>query len=86
VWLDIGLIALFIFAIYAFIEMTGWRTRMTTRRSIRNASDLYDQYGDSPRKQRRYAKEHGGQWTSEDSFRLGITAPPPHNKTAPPRA
>ena len=61
-WLDIGIVALFLFAGYAFLQLVGWRTRGLSRRTKRTAEDLYDQYGDSPRKQRRYARQHGGSW------------------------
>jgi hypothetical protein len=64
-WLDIGIVALFLFAGYAFLKMIGWQTRGLSRRTKRTAEDLYDQYGDSPRKQRRYAREHGGSWPED---------------------
>jgi hypothetical protein len=83
--MDIAILALFAVAIYGFILMTGARTRTLTRKTTRRAEDLYDQYGDSPRKQRRYAREHGGQWKDEEPVRLGTTAPPPRaGSTVPP--
>jgi hypothetical protein len=48
-WLDIGIVALFIFAGWAFFQMVGWRTRGLSRRTKRTAEDMYDQYADSPR-------------------------------------
>jgi hypothetical protein len=68
-WLDIGIVVLFIFAGYAFLQLVGWRTRGLNRRTKRTAEDMYDQYADSPRKQRRYAQEHGGSWSEEGSER-----------------
>ena len=62
-WLDIGLVALFLFACYAFIEMVRWRTGGLSRRTGRTAEDMYPEYADSPRKQRRYARQHGGNWS-----------------------
>jgi hypothetical protein len=62
-WLDIGIVVLFIFAGYAFLQLVGWRTRWLSSRTKRTAEDMYPQYADSPRKQRRYAQEHGGSWT-----------------------
>jgi hypothetical protein len=62
-WLDIGMVALFIFAGYAFLQLVGWRTRGLSRGSNRRAEDMYDNYADSPSKQRRYAHDHGGNWT-----------------------
>jgi hypothetical protein len=44
-----------------------------TRKTTRSAEDLYPRYADSARKQRRHAKEHGGQWT--DDGRLPDKAP-----------
>ncbi len=62
-WLDIGIVVLFLFAGYAFYQMVGWRTRGLSRRTKRTAEDMYPQYADSPRRQRRYARQHGGTWT-----------------------
>jgi hypothetical protein len=62
-WLDIGIVALFVLGAYAFLQLVGWRTRGLSRRSKRTAESMYDQYADSPRQQRRYAREHGGTWT-----------------------
>jgi hypothetical protein len=78
--LDIAILALFAVAIYGFILMTGVRTRALTRKTDRRAEDLYDQYGDSPRKQRRYADEHGGEWTDSEPVRPGTAAPPSRGK------
>ena len=68
-WLDIGIVALFIFAGYAFLQLVGWRTRGLSRRTKRTAEDMYGQYADSPRRQRRYAQEHGGSWSEEGGER-----------------
>ena len=65
-WLDIGIVALFIFGGYAFLQLVGWRTGWLSRRSKRTAEDMYDNYGDSTRKQHRYAREHGGSWKEGD--------------------
>jgi predicted negative regulator of RcsB-dependent stress response len=64
-WMDIGIVALFVVAIYAFVQLVGWRTRSMSRRSNRTAESLYDTYADSPRKQRRFARQHGGSSTDE---------------------
>jgi hypothetical protein len=63
-WLDIGIVALLIVGIYCFAVLTGFERRSLTRRTNRRAEDMYDQYADSPRKQRRYAREHGT-WQEE---------------------
>ena len=51
-WMDIGIVALLLVGVYCFIELVGWRTRMLTSRTTRRAEDMYDQYADSPSKQR----------------------------------
>ena len=61
-WLDIGVVVLMLFAVYAFVQLVGWRTRGLTRRTDRTAEDMYDQFADSPRQQKRYARQHGGEW------------------------
>ena len=68
-WLDIGIVALFIFAGYAFLKLIGFQTSRLSRRSKRTAEDMYGQYADSPRKQRRYAREHGDSWSDESGER-----------------
>ncbi|HEY2522813.1 MAG TPA: hypothetical protein VGJ19_22065 [Streptosporangiaceae bacterium] len=50
-------------ALWGFASMTGVYTRFFTRKTTRTAQDLYASNADSPRKQRRYAREHGGNWT-----------------------
>jgi hypothetical protein len=68
-WLDdIVIPALFILAIYCFVVLVGFRTRMLTRKTTRTAEDLYDRYADSPRKQQKYAKDHGGTRAADDAL------------------
>jgi hypothetical protein len=62
IWLDIGIVALLIFGIYSFAVLTGFEKRVLTRKTDRRAEDMYDQYADSPRKQRQAARERGGTW------------------------
>jgi hypothetical protein len=61
-WATIGVVALLIFGLYAFVEITGVRTRYMTRHTDRRAEDLYDAFQDSEQKQRRQAKRRGGPW------------------------
>ncbi len=61
-WLDLGIVALLITGVYCFAVLTGFQTRLMSRRSDRRAEDMYDEYADSPRRQRRFANEHGGTW------------------------
>jgi len=64
-WMDIGIVALLLVGVYCFFELVGWRTRMVTSRTTRRAEDMYGQYADPPRRQRRYARERGGEWRDE---------------------
>jgi len=67
-WLDdIVVPVLLLLGFSCFAILVGFRTRMLTRRTTRRAEDLYPQYADSARKQRRYAREHGGQWPDDGS-------------------
>src|SRR6201986_1686382 len=59
-WEIILFIAVVIFAIYAFASIVGFRMRTLTRPTDRTAENMYDDYADSPRKQRRYARHHAG--------------------------
>jgi hypothetical protein len=62
-------------AIWGFISMVGVRTRFLTRKTTRSAQDLYGNYADSPRKQRRYAREHGGEWSDREDASSSIRSP-----------
>lgn len=53
-------------AIWGFISLVGFDTRYLTRRTQRTAENLYPNYAGSLRKQRRYAREHGGQWRDDE--------------------
>ncbi len=54
-------------AIWGFVSMVGVNRRFLTRRTNRTAQDLYDDYADSPKKQRQYAREHGGDWSDREA-------------------
>ena len=47
-------------AIYGFASIVGFRTRTLTRPTDRTAENMYDNFADPKRKQRRQAGEHGG--------------------------
>ncbi len=64
-WEAILFFAAVILAIWGFASMVGFRTRYLTHRTDRTAQDMYGKFADSPRKQRRYAKRHGGEWRNE---------------------
>jgi hypothetical protein len=50
------------------------------RKTTRTAESMYDEYADSPRKQRRYAREHGGEWREDQA------AQPPAGDDETPRS
>jgi hypothetical protein len=64
-WMDIVAGAVLLAGIYAFMQLVGWQTRMMTRRTRRRAEDMYGDFADSPRKQRRLAREHDGEHRDE---------------------
>jgi hypothetical protein len=64
-WEAILFFAAVILAIGGFVSLVGFRTRILTRRTDRTAQDLYAQYADSPRKQRKHAERHGGEWHNQ---------------------
>jgi hypothetical protein len=64
-WEAVLFFAAVILAIWGFASLVGFRTRTLTHRTDRTAQDLYGQYADSPRKQRKYAERHGGEWHNE---------------------
>lgn len=59
-WLAIGIVFALAVGAYCFAVLTGFQARMLTRKSSRRAEDIYGQYTDSPRRQRKFAEEHGG--------------------------
>jgi hypothetical protein len=65
-WVNIVVPALLILAIFGFVMVVRLQTQRLTSRTTRTAEDLYPRYGDSPRKQRAYAEEHGGQWQDDE--------------------
>jgi hypothetical protein len=64
-WEAVLFFAAVILASWGFASIVGLRTRTLTRRTDRSAQDMYDNFADSPRKQRRQAREHDGEWRNE---------------------
>ena len=60
-WEIILFIAVVVFAIYAFASIVGFRMRSLTLPTDRTAENMYDNYADPSRKQRSYARHHGGE-------------------------
>jgi hypothetical protein len=65
-WQYIIIAAVLLLGIYGFLVFTRFETRNLSRRTTRTAEDMYPGYADSLRKQHRYARQHGEQWTSDD--------------------
>lgn len=72
-WMYIIVLVILLGGIYAFLELVGLRTRWLNRRTGKTAESMYDNYADSPSKQREYARQHGGQWRDD-----GSSPPPGH--------
>jgi hypothetical protein len=58
---DIIVPAVLILGVCVFVLLVRTLTRRAGRRTYRTAESLYPRYADSLKKQRKYAKEHGGQ-------------------------
>ena len=66
-WWEYLIVAvILLFGIYAFLVLTGFETRTLSRRTTRTAESTYPSYADSLRNQRRYARQHGGERTSDE--------------------
>ena len=70
-WLDDIIVpAVLILGVSCFVLLVRSSTRRSARKTTtRTAEDLYPLYADSIRKQRKYAKEHGGQWRDDEGSR-----------------
>jgi hypothetical protein len=67
---DIIVPAVLILGVSCFVLLVRSSTRRSVRKTTtRTAEDLYPLYADSIRKQRKYAKEHGGQWRDDEGSR-----------------
>ena len=66
-WWEYVIVAvILLFGIYAFLVLTGFETRILSRRTTRTAESMYASHADSLRKQRRYARQHGGERTNDE--------------------
>lgn len=80
-WQYILIVGVLLAGIYGFVVLTGYLTGFLSHRTDRTAESMYGDYADSPRKQRRYAQRHGGQWHDEETRSSTLTASQPR----PPR-
>jgi len=84
-WEYVIIAAVLLLGIYGFLTLTGFETRTLSRRTTRTAESMYASYADSLRKQRRYARQHGGEWDSDEgaqSREPEDTRPPEHGQAA----
>jgi len=54
-----------ILAVWGFITVVKLQTHRLSDKTDNTAEDVYDRYGDSLDKQRRYAQERGGEWKDD---------------------
>ena len=81
-WLqDIIVPALLVLAVFGFVLAVRLQTQRLTGRTTRTAEDLYPRYADSIHKQRKYAKEHGGQWRNDEGPDIPAKRLAPPSKT-----
>lgn len=64
-WEYVLVVAVLLAGIYAFLVLTGSVTWFLSHGTDRTAESIYGDYADSLRKQRQYARKHGGQWHDE---------------------
>jgi hypothetical protein len=65
-WGDVLFLIVAGIAIWGFAVLVGFDTRIVTRKTNRTAENMYPDYADSTRRQRRYAREHGGEWHEDE--------------------
>ena len=53
-WMDIIVVAVLALGVYGFLTLTGFETRVFSRKTSRRAEDMYDRFADTPR--RRYRR------------------------------
>ena len=65
-WQYIIIVVVLALGVYGFSVLTGFETRMLSRKTKRTAESMYSNYADSNRKQGRYAKIRHGQWQDDE--------------------
>jgi hypothetical protein len=60
-WQYVILVGALIFGVYGFITLTGFETRLLSRRTDRTAENMYSSDADPTRRQRRSARRHDSQ-------------------------
>jgi hypothetical protein len=64
-WDYMVVVAVLLIGISAFVALCVYMGRVLSHGDSHEADTMYDNYADSLRKQRRYARQHGGQRTDE---------------------
>jgi hypothetical protein len=64
-WIDIVVVILLALGIYGFVSLARMQTHRLSDHTTRTVDSMYEQYGDSPKKQRRFAQAHGGTWRDD---------------------
>lgn len=58
-WWEYVIIAVvLLFGSYAFVTLTGFETKVLSRRTNRTAESMYSNYADPSRRQRRHIRRH----------------------------
>lgn len=65
-WEYIVAVVVLILAGAGFVSIARFQTRNLSRKTNRTVDSMYGSYADSPRRQRRFAKRHGGSWRDEE--------------------
>lgn len=60
-WQYVIIVVVLILGVYGFIALTGFETRLLSRRTDRTAESMYGNYADPERKRRRSAKQRDSQ-------------------------
>lgn len=58
-WEYIIIAVILLFGIYAFVRLTGFETRILSRRTNQTAESMYSNYADPSHRQRRHARRRG---------------------------
>ena len=61
-WLNIVILLVIIGGIYGFVVMARARTKRLSSHTDRTAEQMYDEFADSPKAQRRFARRRGATW------------------------
>lgn len=72
-WDYVMVVGVFLLGIFAFWALTKSLGRALSQGSSPPADSTYGNYADSLRKQRRYARQHGGEWKDDEGAPSGDT-------------